>query len=242
MSEADVDTSSEETPPSVGGMPAGWAPDDPVEISPGTGKPKRRYTMVNRKARNPKPIEGNAPPLVTGNGERVPRTKPSRTPGRKSTASMFEGIWSGLGMILTNTGIDPAVGRVLQLESVAAGPAFDNVVNGTVLDRILQPMLGKKSEGQLLISLIGLPLLIGAVERNPAMGAQIEPVAKWALMSMLPTIVASMKDAKKQEAKLSADLAELREPLGVPDGEPVTLDHIFAFIFAPAPNAAPADA
>lgn len=238
MTDIDIEAPSDEVgevTPGVGGMPSGWAPDEP-EISERTGKPKRRYNMMGKRAHQAKSVTDSVMPPLPVTGEKRPSVGRPRKTGRKDTGGFFGGIWNGVGLILTNTGIDAPVGRVLQFESGMAGVALDKMIDGTMLDRLIQPMLGKKSDGQLLLALVGLPLIVGAMERNQETADQLAPLARMAMIAMLPNMVTAMKDAKKAEDKLAADLALLAPTLGIPEGTPITVDDILAYLFQPAPT------
>lgn len=238
----DEDTSDETAP----AMPA--SVDEAPWGRKADGTPKRKPGRPGAGWRpgshHKKPVDADAdlPPLLP-TGETRPKPRLGRPPkgstARKSTAGFFSGLWDGVGQMLSFSGLDPGVGRVLQLEAVAAGPAIDALVAGTIIDKVVQPMLGKKASGEMLLALIGLPLLVGAAERNPALAQPLTPFARAALMTIMPEVVKTMKEAKKKEDKMAADLAELGPMLGKADGSPVTVDDIFGWIFAPAPGAEP---
>lgn len=157
---------------------------------------------------------------------------------RASLANMLTLVWGGVGMALVQTGSDIPVGRVMQFQAPMAGAKIEEAIAGTWLDSLLQPLAKGADKVEGLGAIIMFPLLVGAYERNPAIGPMLEPMLRQVIRSSLVDMAPMMKKQKAEEAKAARALAELGEIPGFDKGtDPV--DAILSFIFmAPDENQA----
>jgi hypothetical protein len=184
--------------------------------------------------------------------EKQPPTKERapKVPGgpRRSLAEGASWVYGWLGGMVTRT--DAPVGRAMQYQAPIIGPKFDQVIKGTRVDKLLQPLVKKGDEWGELFEVIGLPVMIAAIERRPEL-AQISedpdtgqitmygPMADILYSTVEANLVAMAKVKKKKDtdrANRQKALADLF-PNGMPPGDPVLT--ILMDIFAPAP--VPAD-
>ncbi len=156
-------------------------------------------------------------------GEPAKERTPSTTARRSSLKEMGTGIAKGLGFFASNAGLNGA-SRALMLQSEAWGPAFDQAVRGTILDRWLQPLARVGGQSKDLAALAALPVTTEAYLRDPNPMTQAGFSA--ALIASLPQIAKARKTAAKEQAKLEADLADLAEMFGKDEGEKVTLNEV----------------
>ena len=135
-------------------------------------------------------------------------------------------LWSGLGFLLVRTEADVPVGRVLMFQRDVAGEILQKVTLDTFVDKAIQPFAGRLDELEALGALVGIPVMVGLIERQPEMQAALEPMLRAALqahfMAMLPVI----EKAKKKEAAFAKVAAEL----GMEGEDPIgkLLDEMFA--------------
>jgi len=122
------------------------------------------------------------------------------------TVGMF--VWGGLSQAAGRSGRQPT-SLVLALQAPVAGVILDDVLKGTILDRMLQPFArgGKRSEA--LLALVGPPLLVELMVRHPEWQPQILPMLAAALESYAdiagPKVAAAKKRAEKRAADIGAD-------------------------------------
>jgi hypothetical protein len=165
--------------------------------------------------------------------ERTERT-PARQPRRKSVADLFTLVWGGAGMAMEQTLIDPPVGRVMQFQAPLAGQKFDEFIAHSWLDAILQPFVSKGDSGRQILQIVGLPLVIGLMERgqnNPVVMGIAHQLLEANMTELVPVI-----KAKKRKAEKNAEaMADLTDMFDIPEGmDPV--EALFASIFAPPPD------
>lgn len=157
------------------------------------------------------------------------REKAPKGAGRRvSTSETMEDAWKGLGGLAMRTGHAP-LGRYLQWQSVAAGEMLDQAVAGTIIDkRLLQPAVRARSRFDVIGALVGPPLIILQIERNPAQAEVLFPILKSAIRSSLPTMLPAMKKAQVREEKVAAAVAEMFPdlPAGV-DPVDLILEQLF---------------
>lgn len=190
------------------------------------------------------PDDGNIYTGDDGDGDDSPKEKrPERHEPRTPAADLISLVWGGIGTALVQTGTDVPVGRVLALQAPLAGKRFDALLAGTWLDKWIQPVAkqGEALEG--LGSLIMLPLLVGAYERNPALGPVLESLLRAALESNLAEMVPVLRERKNKERSHARALRDLSDVLDfeVPKGADA-IEVILASIFAglgPEPEAEP---
>jgi hypothetical protein len=156
--------------------------------------------------------------------------KPDRHASRVSGESILGYGWIGLGSYLVNKRIDPPVGRVLQLQAPLAGKAIDDIIAGTFIDRILQPIFAKSEQLEGFGALIALPILVGLIERKPEMAPMVmgplHEVLGQTLIDLAPTL---RKKATKQRA--AARAIDLNEAFDIPRGADPIEAILQGFIF-----------
>ena len=158
---------------------------------------------------------------------------------RQSAAGSIEDIWTGISGLAGRTGHAP-LGRYLQWQAPAAGEMLDQAIAGTPLDKkLFQPAIRARGRLDMVISVIGPPGIILAIERNPERAPMLIPILKSAIRSSLPTMLPAMKKAQAREEKITASLAEMFPdmPPGV-DPVDLVIEQLFAgYVFqSPEPT------
>ena len=153
----------------------------------------------------------------------APIRAPKRGHRRVSLESVMSNAWVGAGTLLTITGADVPVGRCLTFQAPAVGPMLDKALKGTIIDKALQPIARVGAQGEALSAVVLPPLLVGIIERQPALYPMLVPVLKATmatyLVAMAPVVVAQQK--REQETM---------EAMGLMG---VDLDDLVASMFAP---------
>jgi hypothetical protein len=163
--------------------------------------------------------------------ERKPTT-PKEPVGRRVKADdLIATTMRIVGAGLMQTGVSLPTGKALQLEATLLGTELDNAVSGTFLDKqLVQPLVKTKGRFEHIAPLIAFPVMIGLLDKNPAMLPQLYPMLRLTVMQMLPSLVAAKKkelaDAEKLKdaARELGDLdPELREIFASGDMDPIDL-------------------
>lgn len=160
---------------------------------------------------------------------------PKRSTGPRASASQLVTLaWGGVGTMLERSGTDPAVGRVLQFQAPLAGERIDDLIKGTWIDSLVQPFVKQADKLEGLGTLILFPVLIGAYERNPAIGGAIEGILRDVVTETLIELAPVIKKRTEKAKRAAKSMASINADLGIdPDENPV--DAILAQIFAPPP-------
>jgi hypothetical protein len=186
-----------------------------------------------------------------------PRKTGEKRPGggatgkRVSAAESLADIWAAIGGLAERTGKHAPLGRYLAWQAPAAGVMLDTAVEGTPVDKILQPIIRGRGKLDLVVAVVGPPGLILQIERSPHLFTldpeghlhhPMLPILKSAIRSSLPTILPAMKKAKANEAKVAEAVREMFPDL--PQGADVAdeiISEMFAGYFAQVPPTAPYD-
>lgn len=165
---------------------------------------------------------------------------PSRHVKRGDVSGLITLAWGGIGTALVRTGTDVPVGRVLQFEAPLAGKKIDEIIAGTWLDALLQPLARQADKIEGLGAVILFPLLVGAYERNTTIGPMIEPVLRQVVRTTLSDMAPLLKKQQTQERKAMETISDLNDVFEIDPGED-PVQAILAAIFAPEPEAEPTD-
>lgn len=174
--------------------------------------------------------------LLKGKAEQVPREpgserKPERPKGRRQDASdLLERLWAWGGRKVEQSYRLPT-GRAIQLESPAAGVILDDLVKGTLVDRPVQWVIRKQGPAEAALALIGLPIMVETVCRNPAALPTLAPHIEDALIAIGPSLVKAIRKSEKRRKDFAEVMAGLGPALGKEEGEPVTIEDVFGWLF-----------
>lgn len=159
--------------------------------------------------------------------------RPGRSPKRMSAADTIGDVYSGLGSLAVQSGRHAPLGRCMQWQAPIAGEMLDDAVSGTIVDKVvLQKVVGARGKFDLLAAVVGPPMLVLAIERNPQNAEAIMPLLRSSIRSALPQMVPAIKKVQKRQKEVAEATALLFEddPNFTPGDDPV--DHILAMMFA----------
>lgn len=231
--------------------PFGPTPSVPVEQEP-DARPKRRTLRrladVTAGGGKDKPPADDTPAVDrprTTRGERAPRTRPASSGRREPLAGVLSMLYAGIGTALGHAG-EPSLiptARVLQFNAPVAGRAFDELIAGTVVDRLAQPLAKRGDKLQAAGNALLLPALIYAVTVRPELWSTLEPLAREIFYANLVEMAPVIKDRQKREREMTKVIKELADEglIGMTDdGTMPDADSLFRSIFAPVEQPAPA--
>jgi hypothetical protein len=121
----------------------------------------------------------------------------------------------------------------MQWQAPIAGEMLDDAVSGTIVDKVvLQKVVGARGKFDLLAAVVGPPMLVLAIERNPQNADAIMPLLRSSIRSALPQMVPAIKKVQKRQKEVAEATALLFEddPNFTPGDDPV--DHILSMMFA----------
>lgn len=173
---------------------------------------------------------GNAAPAAPApqTSERKPRKR------RKNTEGIWQLIWTGLGRGLIYTSADIPVGNALTFQAPVVGPIMDRAIAGTFVDTLLQPLAGAGERFQDVSDVVSLPVLVGLMERSPALAPALEPLLRQVIRRHLVEYAKMVKAQKKADEQYRKAL----DDLGMPDVGDDPIDGILAQIWTAPPGTA----
>jgi hypothetical protein len=142
----------------------------------------------------------------------------SRKP-RKSAAKFLERFVGFGGMALMRSGRDIPVGRVLMFEAPIAGKRLDNAIEGTFLDRLIQPFVRVEEGAESVGAVVLFPLLVGIMERSPATAPVVEPILREVIETVAIDLAADLKARRRKTTNAAKALADLSEAFELEPGE-----------------------
>lgn len=147
-------------------------------------------------------------------------------------------VWEALGRMFTP--LSPPTGRCLQLQAPVAGLILEDVVKGTVADRVLQPLARAEEKGKKVLAVAAPPMLVLAIEQAQALPDPQRMAREAFLVPMLLESLTLWDDVAGE--KIEAQMA--RDAERGPARE--RAQRIMAMIFAPptpagSPGTSPED-
>jgi hypothetical protein len=169
---------------------------------------------------------GRAKPKPGSSGRRT--TKHPRVP----VEHIISRGWEMFGRIAGN--ISPPVARCMQVQAPVAGMICEDIVRDTVVDRVLQPIARVEEKAEAAFALIGVPLLVGAIDGCQALPdkeAQIRlaflvPALREGLHVWLRIAGPKVEEAAKRDAEFEATFGH-------------RIDDLMAMFFTPPTETVP---
>lgn len=229
-----------------------WARDVGLIVPPrGTLSDEviRQYEAANGTGEADAPDSSSAgpPPADTIEGERKPRQvggggrrrlalpgrgkdKPAgKSKGRAKPRVPVDKIISGAwGLLATLARPLPPTSRLLRLEAPVAGLILEDVIRGTVVDKMLQPLARAEEGGKALFALLGPPALVTAIALQPDYQVMLLPALRESLRTWIEVAGPKFTEAAARDAAFEEEYGQ-------------DIDAFIQMLFAPSPGQAPAD-
>jgi hypothetical protein len=151
---------------------------------------------------------------------------------RQSTASILAMGWSvaGSGLIKYGSIHEHASGRVMQLQSIAAGNELDKLIAGTFVDRILQRFVGIGGKLESFGAIFAGPVVASLMSRNGKFGEKLSPILLESVLTSLADAGPILAEQKAVTKEKLAAIEVLKESLELEkDADP--LEALFVHIF-----------
>lgn len=171
--------------------------------------------------------------------QRKPHTEPRdrRAHKRVPLETWAARAWKGLAYV-TGAGATPT-SRCLNMQAPVAGIIVDDMLKGTAVDMMLQPLARMGEGGKDVAALVGLPLLVAVTERQPMLYPYTRPLMAEAATEWVLIAGPAMRKAKARAAKVAEELAEfeldedaVEGAFAAPVSNPV-IEKMLDAIFAP---------
>ncbi len=126
---------------------------------------------------------------------------PRATPVKRISAA--DSIATNVGRIAKLLGgLDPPLSRALVFSAPATGQAVDELVAGTVVDKlVVQRIAAVSDKWERLGGVIAFPVLVAVISKNPALFPVLEDELREATMDVLIANIPTMEKKKAREKK-----------------------------------------
>jgi hypothetical protein len=162
-----------------------------------------------------------------------------KKPPRVSTSDLLGAAWRGAAKMLAPM---PPLQRTLRMQAPVAGDILDDVIKGTIVDPLLQPLARLVDQGKAVQALAGPPVFVSAIMAHQMQCAQADPPREpnplfmaVAVEGLRSSLMAWMDVAgPKFDAAMERE-REFEEKYGA------RVDDMIALIFAAPPTTAEAE-
>lgn len=157
--------------------------------------------------KEPTPIE-----RVRSIADRVKRSntrKPRAVKARKPRVSVDRFVsrgWQFIAQAIQPISMPTA--RVLDIQAPVAGLVLEDVVKGTVVDRVLQPLARTTAAGEVVFALVGPPAIVAAIHRRPEAAPFLIPFLKEALRSWIDVAGDKVQISKERDEKFEQEYGQ----------------------------------
>jgi len=166
------------------------------------------------------PAAEEVPPPIPRRPETPPRpprrsrlrdrlAKPDDKRRRVSVESLTSWVWGLGGMALQQAPQSTPVGRMLAMQAPVAGVVVDDLVKGTIVDRILQPLARSSEKAEKAFALLGPPVLVGMISANPGLFPALAGPLKVAMLSWAEISEPAMRQAERKAQAMADRLGEI---------------------------------
>jgi hypothetical protein len=184
----DVLTVDDETEPSVP-----LEPEQPPRTARSSRKARRSTPVGERIFGKREPKAGK------------PRAKPKHK--RVSVDHLVSRAWEGVARFAAPLSLP--MSRCLQVQSPVAGVILEEIVAGTMADRVLQPIARAEEKAEKVLALIGPPILVLAIEASQMLPPEqmlmrqaiLMPMLKESLRIWLQVAGPKVEEAARREAE-----------------------------------------
>jgi hypothetical protein len=97
------------------------------------------------------------------------RKKP-RPHKRVPVDGLISSAWAAMGGLAGQ--MDPPLGRVLVMQAPVSGLILEDIVRGTAVDRVLQPIARAGEKAEMVLALAGPPVIVAALEASATLPEQ----------------------------------------------------------------------
>jgi Lsr2 len=203
--------------------------DEPMLMQPATGNGSAAEPVPGPVERPP--VEPPRPRAGLFARKPQPPGKPKGAPRPRHNRVSIENILStgwGIGaMALARRPEAIPVARVMDMQAPVAGLIGEELLKGTLLDRLLQPLARGGAKAEMAVALIGPPLIVGIMTAQPGTFPVLRPMLKMSMMTWMEVAEPQMRKVQKRAETWSEKFGD------------VDLDAMIDALWAGLPEAGP---
>ena len=133
-------------------------------------------------SRETPPVEVVEPKGIAGVRRRLARAATAAGPRKRTSVErVVGGAWGMAARALAVSQANLPTARVLQMQAPVAGAIVDKLVKGTLVDKVMQPLARAGEKADTALALVGPPLIVAVLSRNPQAGPVLLPLLAEAL-------------------------------------------------------------
>lgn len=188
------------------------AEDEPMVITP-----------TPEDAAGPEPggtVNGERPPVATPRSKSglfsrqptatKPKTgQPKPRRNRVSIENVLSTGWGIAAMALARRPEAIPVARIMDMQAPVAGIIGEDLLKGTLVDRILQPLARGGAKAEMTVALVGPPLLVGIMTAQPGTFPVLRPMLKMSMMTWLEVAEPAMRKVQKRQETWSEKFGDI---------------------------------
>jgi len=169
------------------------APPEPAE--PPAAEPVTGTVVPERKPDAPRRESW----LARQRKKQADRPRPGHK--RVSIENVLSTGWAFGAMALARSPQAIPVARIMDMQAPVAGIIGEELLKGTVVDRLLQPLARGGRKAEIGVALAGPPLLVGIMTAQPRLFPVLRPMLKMTMMSWMEVSEPAMKTVEKRAAQ-----------------------------------------
>jgi Lsr2 len=203
--------------------------DEPMLMQPATGNgaaPEPEPRVADRPPIEPPKPRGGLfarKPQPPGRAKGGPRPRP----GRVSIENVLSTGWGIFAMALARRPEAIPVARVMDMQAPVAGLLGEELLKGTLIDRLLQPLARGGAKAEMAVALVGPPLIVGIMTAQPGTFPVLRPMLKMSMMTWMEVAEPQMRKVQKRAETWSEKFGD------------VDLDAMIDALWAGLPEAGP---
>jgi hypothetical protein len=138
-----------------------------------------------------------------------PDGKPKRAkkrPPRVSVEDLVAGVWGAIAGAAA--AVMPATAKMMKFQAPVAGAVLEGVIEGTIVERALQPIARSAAAGEAIGALALPPIIIGAIEMNPARAPFLIPILRPVLLRWHKIAGPKLAELEEREAAFEEEFGQ----------------------------------
>jgi hypothetical protein len=216
-----------------------------------TDSPQGSADSGKRRFWERKPKQPKAPP-ADAYGKAAPKEKrPGAGKGRRmSGADTIADVWTMGANAIGQNPQHRALATVMVFQAPVAGEMLDEAAKGSFIDKLaIQPAVKARGRFDLLGAVLGPPILVAMIERDPRKADALVPLLRAQIRNALPLMVPAIRKVNAKAKAAEEAAAELfGDDMGFDPANGPVEDQIIAMIFGgmvpqspPQPEGEPID-
>jgi hypothetical protein len=138
-------------------------------------------------------------------GKKTGGKKKAKHP-RVPVDDLISAVWGGLAGM--GQAMMPATSKMMKWQAPVAGKVVEDAIEGTVIDKMLQPIARTTAAGEVVTVMLGPPLLMAAIETNPARAPFVVPILRAMLIRWFAIAGPKLEEKRQEESEFEAEYGQ----------------------------------